>query len=125
MPTAEPALALSALRRYLAPLLVNLLIGIPTIVLILCARWYAAHGHCDLVDDRRLTDLDGCTYDQIDNSDFVFIGLIATGLLVLVLLLNFNVRSPLSTGRPLTPRLLTLPAVLLPYALLVAAAKSG
>jgi hypothetical protein len=36
-----------------------------------------------------------------------------------------NVRSPLSTGRPLMPRLLTLPAVLLPYALLVAAAKSG
>ncbi|MEU2288668.1 hypothetical protein ABZ614_43505 [Streptomyces sp. NPDC013178] len=134
MPTVEPERESepdpspappSTLRRYLVPLLVNLLIGIPTIVLVACARWYAAHGHCQGIDDMERLELGGCTYDQIEDSSFVLIGLITTGLVVLPLLLLFNVLRPLAQDRPLKPRLLTLPAVLLPYVLLLAAAKNG
>jgi hypothetical protein len=109
------------IRRYRAPLLVNLLIGIPMIAVMLCARWYTAHGHCDL-DDLRRPDLDGCTYDQIENSDLVLCALVVTGLFVLLLVLLADVFLPRSRRRPLTPWLLTLPAVLLPYALLSTAA---
>ncbi|QIJ61018.1 hypothetical protein [Streptomyces sp. JB150] len=108
-------------RRYWAPLLVNTLIGIPMTVVVLCARWYAAHGHCDY-DDLRLRDLDGCSYDQIENSGWVLGALVVTGLLVLVLVLIADVILPRGRRRPLTPGLVTLPAVLLPYALLTAAA---
>jgi hypothetical protein len=108
-------------RRYWAPLLVNLLIGIPMTVVVLCARWYAAHGHCDY-DDLRLRDLDGCSYDQIENSPLVLGALVVTGLLVLLLMLIADVLLPRSRRRPLTPGLVTLPAVLLPYALLAVAA---
>ena len=108
-------------RRYWTPLLVNLLIGVPMIAVVLCARWYAAHGHCDL-DDLRRPDLDGCTYDQIENSGLVLCALVVTGLFVVLLVLIADVFLPRSRRRPLRPWLLTLPAVLLPYALLSAAA---
>ncbi|GKQ38925.1 hypothetical protein [Streptomyces sp. A012304] len=113
--------ALAAVRRYAPPLLAHLLIGLPTAVFVLCARWYAAHGHCDLDDlDRR--DLDGCTYDDIENSDLVLGVYVVSGVLVTLLLLIYDVLRPLATAsaarRLLAPRLLTLPAVFLPYALL-------
>lgn len=108
-------------RRYWAPLLVNVLIGIPMTVVVLCARWYAAHGHCDH-DDLELRDLDGCSYDQIENSPLVLGALAVTGLLVLLLILIADVLRPRSRRRPLKPGLVTLPAVLLPYALLAGAA---
>jgi hypothetical protein len=108
------------IRRYWAPLLVNLLIGIPMTVVVLCARWYAAHGHCDY-DDLKLRDLDGCSYDQIENSGWVLGALVVTGLLVLLLVLVADVFGPRSRRRPLGPGLLTLPAVLLPYVLLTLA----
>ncbi|GCB47515.1 hypothetical protein [Streptomyces sp. NL15-2K] len=110
--------ALPALRGYVPPLLVHLLIGVPAALAVLCARWYIAYGHCEYDDlDRR--DLDGCTYDQIENNGFALIALIWIGALVLLLLLLFDVLRPLHTGRPLKPRLLTLPAVLIPYAVYV------
>lgn len=110
--------ALPTLRGYLPPLLVHLLIGVPTALAVLCARWYIAYGHCEY-DDLGRRDLDGCTYDQIENSSFVLIALILMGALVLLLLLLFDVLRPLHAGRPLKPRLLTLPAVLIPYAVYV------
>ncbi|MFH8802312.1 hypothetical protein ACH4F6_22335 [Streptomyces sp. NPDC017936] len=111
-------------RRWAGALLVNLVIGIPAVVAAACARWYAEHGHCGDEDLRR-RDLDGCTYDQIENSGFVLFGLVLFGALVLWLVLLLDVRRPLAEGRPLAPRLWTLPAVLLPYALLTAAAAAG
>ncbi|MFJ4617616.1 hypothetical protein [Streptomyces sp. NPDC088812] len=108
-------------RGYFTALLVNLAIGVPTVVLVWCARWYAAHGHCDNGDLAR-RDLDGCTYDQIENSGFVLAGLVGAGLLVAVLVLVFDVLRPRARKQPLGPRLLTLPAVLLPYGLLATAA---
>lgn len=109
------------IRRYWVPLLVNLLIGIPAIPVILCARWYAAHGHCEY-DDLGRRDLDGCTYDQIENSGLVLFMLVLIGLFVLLLVLIADVLRPLIRERPLGPQLLTLPAVLLPYVLLDVAA---
>lgn len=106
--------ALSALRDYLPPLLVHLVIGVPAALAVLCTRWYIAYGHCEY-DDLGRRDLDGCTYDQIENSEFVLIALILIGTFVLLLLLLFDVLRPLYSGRPLKPRLLTLPAVLIPY----------
>lgn len=111
---------LAALRQAAAPLLVNLLIGVPTTVVVACARWYAAHGHCQYEDLAR-RGLDGCTYDQIESSGFVLFGLVLFGALVLLLILLFDVLKPLRRERPLPPRPWTLPAVFLPYALLVAA----
>ncbi|MDQ0596527.1 hypothetical protein QF037_000872 [Streptomyces canus] len=109
---------LPALRGCVSPLLVHLLIGVPAALAILCARWYFAYGHCEYDDlDRR--DLDGCTYDQIENGGFVLIAMILFGTLVLLLLLLFDVLRPLYRGRPLTPRLLTLPALLIPYVVYV------
>ncbi|MFE9677514.1 hypothetical protein ACFYO5_25875 [Streptomyces sp. NPDC006259] len=108
-------------RRVLAPLLVNLLIGVPTAVLVACARWYAEHGHCEYADLGR-RDLDQCTYDQIESSGFVLFGLITSALLVVGLIVVLDVVRPLTAGRPVTYRLLTLPAALLPYALLLTAA---
>ncbi|MFF4276927.1 hypothetical protein [Streptomyces sp. NPDC001536] len=108
----------SALRGYLPPLLVHLLIGVPAALAILCMRWYIAYGHCDY-DDLGRRDLDGCTYDQIENGSFVLIGLTLIGVLVVLLLLLFDVLRPLYAGRPLKPRLLTLPAVLVPYTVYV------
>ncbi|WCN05835.1 hypothetical protein [Streptomyces sp. M92] len=105
---------LPVLRGCLPPLVVHLLIGVPTFLTILCARWYAAHGHCGYEDLRR-RDLDGCTYDQIEAGGFVLSALFLLGAFVLVLLLLYDLR-PLRTGRPLGPRLLTSPAVLVPYA---------
>ncbi|MGX1271288.1 hypothetical protein [Streptomyces phaeoluteigriseus] len=113
--------SLSARRRYLVPLSVNLLIGIPTAALAACARWYAAYGHCAYEDLGR-ADLDDCTYDQIENSDFALSGLVASALVVVSLVVVFDVVRPLRAGHPLTARLLTLPAALLPYALLMTAA---
>jgi hypothetical protein len=125
MPAADLAPAhATTLRRYVGGLLVNLLIGIPTVAAVVCARWYAAHGHCSY-GDLGQPDLDYCSYDQIESSGFVRFGLILFGALVLLLILVFDVLRPLSKERPLTPRLLTLPAVLVPYALLLAAAKTG
>ncbi|MEU5889012.1 hypothetical protein ABZ835_19535 [Streptomyces sp. NPDC047461] len=110
--------ALSALRGCLAPLLVHLLIGVPAALAILCTRWYIAYGHCEYDDlDRR--DLDGCTYDQIENGGFALIAMILFGTLVLLLLLLFDVLRPLYRGRPLAPRLWTLPALLIPYVVYV------
>ncbi|MEU1275092.1 hypothetical protein [Streptomyces sp. NPDC005799] len=102
------------IRRYGGPLLVHLLIGLPTVVVVWCARWYAAYGHCGL-DDLERPDLDGCTYDQIDHSGPVLGLLVITGLFVLALLVIAVVSVPLRRERPLRPWLLTLPAVLLPY----------
>ena len=110
--------ALPALRRYLPPVLVHLLIGVPAALAAVCARWYIAYGHCEY-DDLGLRDLDGCTYDQIENSGFALIALILFGSLVLLLLLLFDLLRPLQAGRPLKPRLMTLPAVLIPYAVYV------
>ncbi|PAZ13960.1 hypothetical protein CLM62_20980 [Streptomyces sp. SA15] len=110
--------AVTALRGYLPPLLVHLLIGVPAALAVLCARWYIAYGHCEY-DDLGRRDLDGCTYDQIENNGFALIALIWIGALVLLLLLLFDVLRPLYAGRPLKPRLLTLPAVLVPYAVYV------
>ncbi|WP_333740657.1 hypothetical protein [Streptomyces sp. IBSBF 2806] len=107
--------ALTALRGFLPPLAVHLLIGLPTAVVVLCARWYLAHGHCDYGDLRR-RDLGLCTYDQIENSGFVLIALVASSAFVVLLLVLFDGLGPLRTGRPARPRLLTLPAILLPYA---------
>ncbi|MBD0841455.1 hypothetical protein [Streptomyces sp. TRM68416] len=109
------------IRRYSIPLLVHLLIGIPTIPVVLCVRWYAAHGHCDDSDLGR-RDLAGCTYDQIENSGLVLVLLGLFGLLVLLLVLLADVLLPLIRERPLGPWLLTLPAVLVPYVVLDAAA---
>ncbi|KKD07708.1 hypothetical protein [Streptomyces sp. WM6386] len=109
---------LPALRGCLLPLLVHLLIGVPAALAILCTRWYIAYGHCQYDDlDRR--GLDGCTYDQIENSGFALIAMILFGTLVLLLLLLFDLLRPLYSGRPLAPRLLTLPALLIPYAVYV------
>ncbi|WP_217249505.1 hypothetical protein [Streptomyces sp. AC602_WCS936] len=105
---------LPVLRGCLPPLLVHLLIGVPAFLTVLCARWYVAHGHCGDEDLRR-RDLDGCTYDQIETSGFVLIALFLLGAFVLLLLFLYDVR-PLRAGRSLRPRLLTLPAVLVPYA---------
>jgi hypothetical protein len=110
--------ALTALRGCLPPLLIHLLIGVPAALAVLCLRWYIAYGHCDY-DDLGRRDLDGCTYDQIENSGFALIALILISGLVLLLLLVFDVLRPLNAGRPLRPRLLTLPAVLIPYAVYV------
>ncbi|MER6414512.1 hypothetical protein [Streptomyces humidus] len=110
MPTA-----FTALRRLLPPLAVHLLIGLPTAVVVLCARWYLAHGHCDYGDLHR-RDLDLCTYDQIENSGLVLPALVVSSAFVALLLVLFDGLGPLRTGRPLRPRLLTLPAILLPYA---------
>jgi hypothetical protein len=107
--------ALSALRSCLSPFLVHLLIGLPTAVVVLCARWYLAHGHCGYGDLGR-RDLDNCTYDQIENSGFVLTALIVLAAFVALLLVLFDGLRPLKTGRSLRPRLLTLPAILLPYA---------
>ncbi|SES35188.1 hypothetical protein SAMN04487983_104458 [Streptomyces sp. yr375] len=102
-------LALSVLRSYLPPLLAHLLIGLPTAVVVGCARWYVAYGHCGSADlDRR--DLDHCTYDQIESSAFVLVFLVVFAVLVALLLVLYD------GLRPLRPRLLTLPAILLPYA---------
>ncbi|MCX5328817.1 MULTISPECIES: hypothetical protein [unclassified Streptomyces] len=109
---------LPALRGCLPTLLVHLLIGVPAAVAILCTRWYIAYGHCEYADLGR-GDLDGCTYDQIENGGFALIAMILFGVLVLLLLLLFDVLRPLYRGRPLTPRLLTLPALLIPYAVYV------
>lgn len=109
------------IRPYIAPLSVNVLIGIPVIPVVLLARWYVAHGHCDLGDLDR-ADLDGCTYHQIDHSGPVLLALIVTGLFALLLVLLADVILPLHRERPLRPWLLTLPAVLLPYVLLDATA---
>ncbi len=106
--------ALRVLRGCLPPLVAHLLIGVPAFLAALCARWYLAHGHCGDEDLRR-RDLDGCTYDQIEASGFVLTALLLLGALVLLLLLRYDVR-PLLAGRPVEPRLLTLPAVLVPYA---------
>lgn len=111
----------ATVRRYLAGLLVNLLIGIPTVLVVVCARWYAAHGHC-AYEDLRAPSMDYCTYDQIESSGFVRFGLLLFGALVLLLILVFDILRPRSKQRPLAPRLLTLPAILVPYALLAAAA---
>ncbi|MDR6979806.1 hypothetical protein J2X68_006543 [Streptomyces sp. 3330] len=109
----------SVLRGCLPPLLVHLLIGLPTAVTVLCARWYLSHGHCTQEDLGR-RDLDHCTYDQIENSGFVLIGLVLSAAFVALLLVLFDGLRPLAKGRPFTPRLLTLPAILLPYALYAA-----
>ncbi|MFF1543777.1 hypothetical protein [Streptomyces sp. NPDC058291] len=107
--------ALTAPRGFLPPLAVHLLIGLPTAVVVLCARWYLAHGHCDQGDLRR-RDLDLCTYDQIENSGFVLTALVLFAGFVALLLVLFDGLGPLRTGRPLRHRLVTLPAILLPYA---------
>ncbi|WP_327316571.1 hypothetical protein [Streptomyces sp. NBC_01235] len=112
----------SVLRSYLPPLLVHVLIGLPTAVVVLCARWYIAHGHCDYGDLGR-RDLDNCTYDQIEDSGFVLIVFVLFAVFVGLLLVLFDGLRPLRTGRSLRPRLLTLPAILLPYA--VYAASGG
>lgn len=111
-----------AVRRYAAGVWVNLLIGVPTAAAVACARWYAAHGHCGGVDDTARLELGGCTYDQIENSPFALFGLVLFGGLVTLLVVLFDVVRPMSREHPLTPRLLTLPAIFLPYALLAAAA---
>ncbi|MEJ8670824.1 hypothetical protein WKI71_27725 [Streptomyces sp. MS1.AVA.1] len=85
--------ALRALRCHLPPLLVHLLIGVPAALAFVCARWYLAYGHCEYGDLGR-RDLDGCTYDQIENSGFALIALILIGSLVLLLLLLFDVLRP-------------------------------
>ncbi|MER6976690.1 hypothetical protein [Streptomyces carpinensis] len=105
------------IRRYATPLLVNLLIGVPAILVAACARWYAANGHCRLSDLHR-PDLDGCTYPQIDHSGPILFVLVVSGLFVLLLVLLADVFLPLRRGRSPRPWLLTLPAVLLPYALI-------
>ncbi|WP_434587226.1 hypothetical protein [Streptomyces sp. A5-4] len=102
----------------LTPLLVHLLIGVPTALAVLCTRWYIAHGHCEYADLSR-RDLDGCTYDQIENNGFALVALILIDSLLLLLLLLFDVLRPRHAGRPLKPRLLTLPAILIPYAVYV------
>ncbi|MFE1438848.1 hypothetical protein [Streptomyces sp. NPDC058739] len=107
------------IRRYPLPLLVNLLLGVPALVPLLCARWYLAHGHCGQ-DDLRRPDLDHCTYDQIESSGFVLFGLVGGGLFVLALVLLADVLGPLRRERPLTPWLVTLPALFGPYAALSA-----
>jgi len=104
--------------RYGVPLLVNLLIGVPAIAVWESARWYAAHGHCGL-DDLDRPDLDGCTYPEIDHSGPVLVFLVVTGLFVLLLVLIADVLLPLRRERPVKPWLLTLPAVVLPYLLLL------
>ncbi|MFJ1808798.1 MULTISPECIES: hypothetical protein [unclassified Streptomyces] len=116
--------ALSALRGWLPPLLVHLLIGLPTAVVVLCARWYLAHGHCAYEDLGR-RDLDNCTYDQIENSGMVLIVLVLFAAFVALLLVLFDGLRPLRTGRSLRPRLLTLPAILLPYAAYLTCAANG
>ena len=108
-------------RRLLTSLLVNLLIGIPTAALVACARWYAEYGHCEYEDLGR-PDLDQCTYDQIESSGFALFGLVTSALVVVSLVVLFDVVKPLRAGHPLTHRLLTLPAALLPYVLLMTAA---
>lgn len=113
--------AVNPARRLLTSLLVNLLIGIPAAALVACARWYAAHGHCAYEDLGR-PDLDQCTYDQIENSGFALFGLVTSALVVVSLVVLFDVVKPLRAGHPLTHRLLTLPAALLPYAFLMTAA---
>ncbi|MER6186191.1 hypothetical protein [Streptomyces sp. NPDC001652] len=105
---------LPALRACALPLLVHLLIGVPAAIAILCTRWYIAYGHCEY-DDLDRPDLDGCTYNQIEDGGFALIAMILFGTLVFLLLLLFDVLRPLYTGRPLRPRLLTLPALLIPY----------
>ncbi|MEU4871910.1 hypothetical protein [Streptomyces sp. NPDC021608] len=107
---------LTAPRGVLPALAVHLLIGLPTAVAVLCARWYLAHGHCDTGDLRR-SDLDLCTYDQIENSGFVLAALVVSTAFVVLLLVLFDGLGPRRAGRPCGPRLLTLPAILLPYAL--------
>ncbi|WP_314221756.1 hypothetical protein [Streptomyces zaehneri] len=111
--------ALSVLRGWLPPLLVHLLIGLPTAVVLLCVRWYLSHGHCAYEDLGR-RDLDHCTYDQIEDGGFVRITLVLFAVFVALLLVLFDGLRPLSKGRPLKPRLLTLPAILLPYAVYAA-----
>ncbi|MEU9312724.1 hypothetical protein [Streptomyces sp. NPDC048256] len=112
--------ALSVLRGCLPPLLVHLLIGLPTAVVLLCARWYLSYGHCTY-EDLGLRDLDRCTYDQIEDGGVVRITLVLFAVFVALLLVLFDGLRPLRTGRPLTFRLLTLPAILLPYAVYAAA----
>ncbi|WP_329219348.1 hypothetical protein OG352_22755 [Streptomyces sp. NBC_01485] len=121
----RPALAvLSALRSYLPPFLAHLLIGIPTAVVVACARWYIAYGHCGDDDlDRR--DLDNCTYDQIESSVFVLIILVVFAVLVALMLVLYDWFRPVKAGRSLRPRLLTLPAILLPYAMFAVYAPNG
>ncbi|MFD3837813.1 hypothetical protein ACFWWC_16330 [Streptomyces sp. NPDC058642] len=109
---------LSALGGWLPPLLVHLLIGVPAALAILCTRWYIAYGHCEY-DDLDRPDLDGCTYNQIEDGGFALIAMIMFGTLVFLLLLLFDVLRPLYTGRSLKPRLLTLPALLIPYVVFV------
>ncbi|MFF3847222.1 hypothetical protein [Streptomyces sp. NPDC002328] len=112
-----------AVRRYAAGAWVNLLIGVPTAAAVACARWYAAHGHCGGVDDTAALELGGCTYDQIENSPFAVLGLVLSGGLAALLVLLFDVLGPRSRRHSLAPRLLTLPVIFLPYALLTAAAR--
>ncbi|MFG2573423.1 hypothetical protein [Streptomyces sp. NPDC048481] len=74
-----------------------------------------AHGHCDLGDLHR-RDLGLCTYDQIENSGFVLVALVVSAALAALPLVLSDGLGPLRSGRPAAPRLLTLPAILLPYA---------
>ncbi|MEU5276142.1 hypothetical protein [Streptomyces asoensis] len=113
--------ALRVLRRWLPPFLAHLLIGLPTAAALLCARWYLAHGHC-AYDDLGLRDLDQCTYDQIESSGFVLTALVVLAAFVALVLVLFDGPRPHGTARSLRPRLLTLPAILLPYAVFVACA---
>ncbi|MFF8590891.1 hypothetical protein ACF061_05525 [Streptomyces sp. NPDC015220] len=109
-------------RRYSLPVLVNLLIGLPAVVVLACARWYAANGHCDMGDLRR-PDLDGCTYRQIDHSGPILFALVVSGAFVSSLVLIADVLVPLRRGRSPAPWLLTLPVVPLPYVVLVVTAR--
>jgi hypothetical protein len=109
----------AAPRGFLPSFAVHLLIGLPTAVAVLCARWYLAHGHCDMSDLHR-RDLGLCTYDQIENSGFVLAALVVSAALAALPLILFDGLGPLRSGRPAAPRLLTLPAILLPYAAYVA-----
>ncbi|MER6953700.1 MULTISPECIES: hypothetical protein [unclassified Streptomyces] len=111
--------ALGALRGWLPSFLGHFLIGLPTAAALLCARWYIEHGHCGY-EDIGVRDLDNCTYNQIEDSGMVLIMLVLFGVLVALLLLLFDVLGPLRAGRSLRPRLLTLPLILLPYAVYVA-----
>ncbi|MET7617918.1 hypothetical protein [Streptomyces sp. NPDC005408] len=109
-----------------APVLVNLLLGVPAIAPLYCAQWLLTQYLP--MDCRTLADVGvatNCDYHTLDHGGPMMLLLLVTGALVLAMALLVDVVLPLARGRRLRSWLGSAPLLLVPYTALWALSLSA
>jgi hypothetical protein len=113
-------------RSLWAPILVNLLLGVPAIAPLYSAQWLLTkYLPMDCRSSADFETATNCHYPTLDDAIAYQLLLVVSGVLVLVMVAMADILAPLARGRSMRPWLGSTVLLLFPYAALWALYLSG